>query len=71
MNVKNKMKKKEDNIPYLAAIAEIEAILDRLGREPCDVDTLAAQTARARELIELCRRRLRKVEKELDDQGSF
>lgn len=43
---------------YLEALAEIEQIVERLGRQPCDVDTLASQVARAEKLIAHCRARL-------------
>ncbi len=53
------MAKKE--VSYADAIAEIEAILDKLSKGNVDVDTLAADVKRAAELIELCRGRLRKA----------
>ncbi len=56
----------KDEISYTAAIAEIEAILNRLGSEACDVDALAAQVARADELISLCRKRLRAAQEDTE-----
>jgi exodeoxyribonuclease VII small subunit len=55
------------NPTYIEALAEIEEIIGRLGRQPCDVDTLAAQVARAEKLIAHCRERLLAAESELDD----
>lgn len=43
---------------WSAAIAELEAILVKLDDDALDVDTLAAQVARAAELIALCRDRI-------------
>ena len=40
------------------AIAELEAILVKLDDDKLDVDALAAQVARAAELIALCRDRI-------------
>lgn len=58
------MKKKE--ITYTEATAEIERILTRLRSEEMDVDDLAAQVARATELIEQCKRKLLKTETEVN-----
>jgi exodeoxyribonuclease VII small subunit len=52
----------KDKISYGEAIAEVEAILERLGGERPDVDNLAAGVRRATELIALCRERLRAAE---------
>ena len=54
-----------ENMSYLEALAEIEKILGELNRQPCDVDTLAAQVARAEKLIAHCRARLMVVEQGL------
>ncbi|MCL2562205.1 MAG: exodeoxyribonuclease VII small subunit [Rikenellaceae bacterium] len=52
----------ENKTSYSDAINEIEAILARFEREEFDVDTLAANVRRATELIDLCRKKLRKAE---------
>lgn len=52
----------EKKINYSEAIAEIEQILDRLGKEEFDVDALAEQVKRATELIKVCKTKLRKAE---------
>ena len=43
---------------YAAALAELETILADLERADVDVDVLAAQVARAAELIGFCRDRI-------------
>jgi exodeoxyribonuclease VII small subunit len=43
---------------YAAALAELESILADLERADVDVDVLAAQVARAAELIAFCRDRI-------------
>ncbi len=51
---------------YSHAIAELENILAQLRDNACDVDTLAAKTKRAAELIAFCRTRLTSTEAELE-----
>ena len=51
---------------YTEAAAEIEQILARLRSEELDVDTLAAQVARATELIARCKEQLLKTEAEVN-----
>ncbi len=58
------MGKKE--FSYTEATAEIEQILDRLRNEAMDVDDLAAQVARATELIAQCKKKLLKTEAEVN-----
>ncbi len=50
---------------FTAAIRELEAILGRIESEEVDVDRLAAELARAAELLELCRGKIRKAELEV------
>lgn len=58
------MAKKE--LSYTEAAAEIERILNRLRNEELDVDALAAQVARATELIARCKEQLLKTETEVN-----
>ena len=51
---------------YTEAAAEIEQILARLRSEELDVDALAAQVARATELIARCKEQLLKTEAEVN-----
>ena len=52
-------------ITYTEALGEIEQILERFRSDQMDVDTLAQEVKRATELITLCKERLTKVEKEV------
>ena len=52
-------------VSYNEAIQEVEAILEKLNNEELDVDQLGAQVKRAAELIELCKKKLRKAEDEV------
>jgi len=50
---------------FTEAIRELEAILARVEGEEVDVDLLAAELARAAELLDLCRGKIRKAELEV------
>lgn len=52
---------------YSEAIAEVEKILARFGDGTLDVDTLATEVKRATELIKMCKERLVKAEKEVNE----
>jgi len=56
---------KADEPSFTEAIRELEAILGRIEGEEVDVDALAAELARAAELLELCRGKIRKAEVEV------
>lgn len=58
--------KNDVSLTYTEALAELEEILASLRADNCDVDTLAARTQRAAELLKLCRSKLTRTEKELD-----
>lgn len=47
---------------FRAAIEELETILRRIESEEVDIDRLAAEVARATELVEVCRTKLRRAE---------
>ena len=57
---------KRVNISYTEAMAEIESILTSLQSSSCDVESLAKRVDRASELIDLCRKKLRKAESDVD-----
>ncbi|MEY2423440.1 MAG: exodeoxyribonuclease small subunit [Acidimicrobiaceae bacterium] len=48
----------DEELPYAAAMDELEAILADLERDDVDIDHLAERVARAAALIELCRGRI-------------
>ena len=50
---------------YTQSLAELEKILAELRSDACDVDTLAARSRRAVELLKFCRERLTTTEDEL------
>lgn len=50
---------------FAAAMAELDAILARIEREETDIDQLGVELARAAELVELCRTKLRRAELEV------
>ena len=54
-----------DQLSYNQAIAELEKIVESLRSSATDVDTLAARTRRAVELLTICRSRLTTTEEEL------
>lgn len=62
-----KMKDESSTMPatYAEALAELESILAGLRSEGCDIDTLAARTRRAADLLAFCRSRLTRTEEEL------
>ena len=47
------------------ALAELEAILQRIESEETDIDRLAIELKRASELLELCRGKIRRAELEV------
>ncbi len=47
-----------DELTYLEALTELEAILDRLEHDEPDVDRVADDVARAAELVTHCRNRI-------------
>ncbi len=55
-----------EEIRWADAIGELEQILTRLDDDALDVDVLAAQVARAAELIGLCRDRIANTKLEVE-----
>lgn len=53
------------NLTYNQAVAELEDILRKMQSDACDIDSLAAMTRRATELLTECRRRLTATDEEL------
>lgn len=61
------MAKKDDEIGYAEALAELEKILAELERADVDVDVLATRVQRASELIRLCRDRIGNARTRIED----
>lgn len=61
------MAKKDEEIGYAEALAELEGILSELERTDVDVDVLAARVQRASELIRLCRDRIGNARARIDE----
>lgn len=55
----------EETPGFSKAMAELEAILERIESEEVDVDRLAKELRRAAELLELCRGKIRRAEVEV------
>jgi exodeoxyribonuclease VII small subunit len=55
-----------DEVRWADAIGELEQILTKLDDDALDVDVLAAQVARAAELIALCRDRIASTKLEVE-----
>jgi exodeoxyribonuclease VII small subunit len=55
-----------EEVRWADAIAELESILAKLDDDALDVDVLAAQVARASELIGLCRDRIARTKLEVE-----
>lgn len=51
---------------YKAATAELEEILRKMESDRCDIDSLAQLTARALELLNFCKERLFKADREVE-----
>jgi exodeoxyribonuclease VII small subunit len=60
------MAKKDEEIGYADALAELERILAELERADVDVDVLATRVQRASELIKLCRDRIGNARTRID-----
>lgn len=54
-----------ENISYAKAVAELEAIVARMQSDDCDIDSLAAYTSRALELLKYCKEKLFATDQEV------
>lgn len=55
----------DNNITYAQAIAELEQIVEKMQQPDCDIDSLSKLTARSKELLDFCRKRLLATDEEL------
>lgn len=65
MNPQTTVKDTQD-ISYANAIAEIENILAQMNSSTLDVDSLGKKVARANTLLEICKTKLLKAQKEVE-----
>lgn len=57
----------EKQISYNQAFEELEKILEDIKERNVDVDELSNKVKRARELIDICERRIKQVEMEVEE----
>lgn len=57
----------EKQISYNQAFEELERILEDIKERNVDVDELSKKVKRARELIDICQKRIEKVEMEVEE----
>ncbi len=54
-----------ETLKYEKALHELETIAERLEEGDCDIDKLASQIKRAKELIKACKDKLRSADEEI------
>ena len=54
-----------EEIKYEAAIAELQAIVNKMENDERDIDQMSEQLKRAQELIKLCKDKLTKTDEEI------
>ena len=54
-----------EEIKYKAAIAELQAIVNKMENDELDIDQMSEQLKRAQELIKLCKDKLTKTDEEI------
>ena len=57
----------EKQISYNQAFEELERILEDIKERSIDVDELSNKVKRARELIDICEKRIKQVEMEVEE----
>ena len=57
-----------ENLKYEQALAQLETIVRKMKNNEFDIDELAVQLKSARQLIQLCRDKLTKAEKEISEE---
>ncbi|HFC00750.1 MAG TPA: exodeoxyribonuclease VII small subunit [Phaeodactylibacter sp.] len=56
----------KQTMTYESALEELQQVVEDLRNEMISIDQITTKVARAKELIELCKNKLRKVESELE-----
>lgn len=54
-----------ENLTYSQAVAQLEAILQKMQSNDCDIDSLSAYTTKALGLLKLCKEKLLKTDEEV------
>jgi exodeoxyribonuclease VII small subunit len=57
---------KSNKISYRDALAEIEAIIDKIENDELDIDDLSEKVSRVSFLIKICKEKLYNTEKEIE-----
>ena len=65
MSKKDKQEQENNGVGFSDAMAELEAILERIEGEEIDIDRLSEELGRAAELLETCRGKIRRAEVEV------
>ena len=55
----------EKPITYTEAITELDTLVQKMQSPQCDIDHLSEYTKRAKELLDVCRRKLTETDTEL------
>lgn len=55
----------DTELTYGQAVAELEAIVAKMQSDQCDIDSLAAYTGRALELLKYCKQKLFTTDREV------
>lgn len=56
----------EEGMTYNQAVRELEAIVQKMESDSCDIDQLSNYTTRALELLKYCKERLFKTNEEVE-----
>ena len=56
----------KQTMTYESALEELQQVVEDLRNEMISIDQITTKVARAKELIEFCKNKLRKVESELE-----
>jgi exodeoxyribonuclease VII small subunit len=59
------MKDMTNNLKYEQAVVELETIVKKMENDELDIDSLAEQLKRAKQLIQLCKDKLTKTDEEI------
>lgn len=55
----------KNEMKYEEAVAQLEAIVEKMENDELDIDQLSEQLKRAKELVKLCKNKLTKTDEEI------